>query len=576
MSDLDVSDDVPSGTDVTADSPSLSSHEDSNASIDDPAAPSRRGANIELTAQTAQVADEAEYLEIYRGNQPSTWKYRNRDALECKQSIDEGDNENLSLHLFGAQKLYWNPIATTEAQTRRSGKGADKDIKRPLWRPPKYWTAWPMPPSIVPREPGFEPGATLLNLPPPYINKPVKPSLHLEEMLLAQMMRIAKSQFNAREWDFTDIPSRKRRRGSNADDAPLTDTDNPDSHPIKSAFVQKPPQRPTILTDDTQALSILRPSIRHILSRLDRLLSTLHASRRSYALASARSETPTPSQSRSRSRGRSVRQRSGTPAPSALLHRRSGSATSKADSESDTDANSQSGVAKIERGEEEGDDDDGDDVTGPSEAVTKRKRVFSSQRVRSRARKKKMGQRDWEDVLSFACLSGWEGKADREVVRRAGERCEELFLRHSQGQGYDATEGEGEGEGFMGGGGGGRVTRMGKGKEKVEDVEEGRARRRIDDGRIGGQQQGGRWRLFFPPDHERGGDGDVIKGEGESESESESDMETEMESSSEEGDSSADDSEVDSEGVHIDGFLRPVKRRRTGTISVEAVRGRSE
>lgn len=565
MSDLDVSDEASLGSDVAADSSSLDPGEDSDASNEEPASQSRRAASTVFTSQPSQVTEEADYPEIYRGNQRSTWKYHNRDAFECKQALDEADNENLSLHLFVAHKLYWNPLVTSEAKTRRSGKGAEKDVQGHSWRPPKSWTAWPMPPTLVLREPGYEPGATLLSLPPPYMNKPVKPSLHLEEMLLAQMMRIAKSQFNAREWDFTDIPSRKQQRGSNTDDAPLTDTDNPDSRPIKAAFVRKPPQRPTILTDDTQALSILRPLIRHILSRLDHLLTTLHASRRSYALASARSETPTPSQSqsRSRSRGRSVRQRSGTPAPSTLRHR-SASVTSKADSDSDTGADSKDRVAKIER-----DDDDrgSDDASATSKAGdTKRKRKFSTQRVRSRARKQRMGLRDWEDVLSFACLSGWEGKEDKDVVRRAGERCEGLFLRASRGQeGAAALEG------------GSRVTRKGKEKERVDDVEEGRTRVR-DDGRL--ERQGRRWRLFFPED---GGGGDDDGGEdfkGEEDTESEGEMGTEKESSEGEGDSSGndneDDSEVDSEGVHIDDFLRPVKRRRTGTISVEALRGRSE
>ena len=505
--------------------------------------------------------EEEEFPDIYHGSQRSTWKYRNRDAIQCKQAVDEIENENLSLHLYAAQRLDQTPVVTGRPRRKKGNQEYRAENDKHVWRPPKYWTAWPMPPHLVPREAGYEPGATILNLPPPYINIPVKPSMHLEEVLLAQTMRIAKVQFNAREWDYTDPPPPPRKR-QRRDSGTTTDTDNPST--IHPKILSNPERqfRPTILEDDTKTLSLLQPSIRHILSRFDTLLATLHASRRSYALASARSNSAdrsrSESQSRSRSRGRSLRprQRSGTPAPPGL-----GQSNADVASASETES---AGKAMAESNEDHDDDDDGEgdgdwDRENKEDGKGKgRKRSFSSRQARSRARAQKLGLRDWEDVLSFAAVSGWKGKEDMEVVRRVGERCERLLLHpypHSQAM---ADLGEGTLERGDIGGAGREGTRRGKkkGKSKPSARSEEQERRT--------EQQGRRWQIMLH---------DEVDDDGEAEGDVDADADADAQAGSDDGETTAmeassldndDESEVDSDGVHIDSFLRPIKRKRRG------------
>ncbi|KAG8532983.1 uncharacterized protein KY384_001765 [Bacidia gigantensis] len=155
--------------------------------------------------------------------------------------------------------------------------------------------------------------------------------------------------------------------------------------------------RPVIMADDTLAMDILKPSIRHILSQLNNLLCALHVSRASYAGVPGADLSGT-SMSRSQSRARST---SRTPADSRQVSRKR--ARSAATTSDDEDGDGQDG------GEEEEEEEEGGTASSVGE--------------RLHQRKLRLNTRGWEDILGAAEMVGFP----REVVGRARERCEGLF-----------------------------------------------------------------------------------------------------------------------------------------------------
>ena len=416
----------------------------------------------------ASDADSADhdpdaYPDIYRGNVESTWRKRNADVLLLASSLDKLRNQDLSVHLYNAFKLSQVGVPTTSPRKRRKlviqakpgGFGAagseaqDEDVEeggrqrereKDIWRPPKSWTAWPLPPDIVPREKGYEPGATQLNLPKPYVNIKVKGSEWLEEVLLAHMLKRANATLRSRNQerspgkDFSMTEQERavverRRRPSSSSPHPFSPSTisspplsmlPPRSRASSNSSDIRPSDKLSILSDDDGSLALLQPSIRAIITNLNTLLSNLHQARATYASVPAdrdASSSATPSKSRSRGR------RAGTPAPT-HRHRRK------------DEASGDTGSDKHSKGS------DGSDGSEGGGGV--RRRNFSSQRERSRKRKQKLGLMGWEDVMGLAavgCLGRrGEGGWDRDAVKRAGERCVELF--NANGGGRD-RKGEG-------------------------------------------------------------------------------------------------------------------------------------
>ncbi|KAL8742506.1 MAG: hypothetical protein Q9190_005012, partial [Brigantiaea leucoxantha] len=82
---------------------------------------------------------------------PSTWRSRTAAERDIAGSLDQLRAKDLSIHLFNVYKLKRREH-DTNLQAKASCPEDETASKRPLWMPPKHWTAWPMRPSIVPRE----------------------------------------------------------------------------------------------------------------------------------------------------------------------------------------------------------------------------------------------------------------------------------------------------------------------------------------------------------------------------------------------------------------------------------------
>lgn len=299
----------------------------------------------------------------------STWRNWTAPERDLAASLNRLRAKDLTVHLYNAFKL--KQRASTLLVQQESGD-EDAIVEAATWSPPKVWTAWPLPPDVVPREDDERhwEGDDMLS----YTRQTRlgHPSETLRELLVAQLLRKAKERFIAREWEDEDQ---------------------------ETTGVQ-----PVIMADDERALEILRPTIQHILTNLDRLLVGLHHAR-NFCLAinddadESELESGDTRGSTSKSRGRKRKRK-----PSAR----------------DTES------SKISEQHSRSELNNAEESRSFSGTRSGSKRPGSYSRNSSRTfhkRKLRLGLRDWSEVLGIASLTGWETT----VVTRAAARCSVLF-----------------------------------------------------------------------------------------------------------------------------------------------------
>lgn len=155
--------------------------------------------------------------------------------------------------------------------------------------PPKSWTAWPLPPSRVPRE-GEHIGLEDPNEKHTFKRREIeRPSRELEDVLLGLTLKFAKERFLARDEEKDgDIELAKQTSnpaGDHEDDEVSESLDSQDEDGVVKEGSAPPlaeePLKPVISTDDDRSRILLRPSIRHTLTKLDEVLMALHHARKS-------------------------------------------------------------------------------------------------------------------------------------------------------------------------------------------------------------------------------------------------------------------------------------------------------
>ncbi|KAI0384261.1 RNA polymerase I-specific transcription initiation factor-domain-containing protein [Hypomontagnella monticulosa] len=310
--------------------------------------------------------DEDERPNKWRGPK-STWQQLNSEEIDTSTALKEIRDRDLSIHLYNAFSLKQRHKKSQDAITQ-GGPAPEKDINvatgLPVqsddWLPQRSWTAWPMRADKVP--PVDDVARILLNDPDERftVRKAVSemPSTALEEIISGEILKVAKEKFNARPWiqppDESDeetsleelesegdsendessedvtpsvsasvkLKSKSKSRSrsksikreyTSGDKMMEIDEDEPESE----AQYKRPRKRrlvPTVSTDDDLSYSLLRPSVRHILAKLDATLTVLHNTQESalnYLSESGDSETS--ESSRRSSRRSSSRPRSQTP-----------------------------------------------------------------------------------------------------------------------------------------------------------------------------------------------------------------------------------------------------------------------
>ncbi|KAK8132905.1 hypothetical protein PG999_001078 [Apiospora kogelbergensis] len=428
---------------------------------------------------------------------PSTWLDMTSEEIALSVSLEETRNADLAVHLYNAFALKRQggagrapvPELDINAQTGEA-------IRADQWKPHSSWSAWPMPAATVPPDQFMKQaenhhgdGFTIRR---PVTGVEAAPSFALEEAVSATALRFAKEKFQARPWqDDEDMV------GAAPDDtdghAALDESDSDSvsrsrpgaSDGGSSSSVPLGPHyfKPVVSADDALSYDLLRPSARHILTKLDATLMVLHKSRNAAVNYASESESDSTVASdmttKSSQQGKRAR---GRPAKAAALAMRLKRAQSK--EAADPAASSQTeDPGTTSRGEEDGDEktsqpnrikrgrpkkqyprlegetdkqyairvarlrkeprpvfsDDSETGIEPqsdaSELKPKRRPVARGKASASRdpssdrsstglgRRKMRHGLRDWRDVLGAAAVAGFS----QSVLDRAARRCADLF-----------------------------------------------------------------------------------------------------------------------------------------------------
>ena len=252
---------------------------------------------------------------------PSTWLSITEQERGLAESLDALRHRDLGVHLWSTWGLRVRAREVSQNKLNAGGpesKGEAEENEEPeAFVPPKTWAAWPLPAEDVPREvrdmrdaDGFEEFTFRRR-------GRERPSRELEEVLLGTTLRCAKERFEKRDWakkhkirkeeeevDDKDWDEGQRVKASteNIDDATpppgqaaeaeiigsedtrSTHEENEHEDPaIKVKEDSVPPPKtwlqPVTSADDERSRELLRPSIRHTLSKLDEVLVALHHAR---------------------------------------------------------------------------------------------------------------------------------------------------------------------------------------------------------------------------------------------------------------------------------------------------------
>lgn len=372
----------------------------------------------------------------YRGPL-STWRNWTAAERDLAISLQQLIANDLSVHLYNVFHL--------KASTRKlSGQGTEthtRDLEHAeKWVPPKVWTAWPLPPEIVPR--GWnvsswdEEGVRRQR----YHGKRDTTSHVLKELLVGYVLKKSKERFWEREREDEEsktqnVKSRRRSGKSKGDSEGLDPSSHDNEHTWRvntssahseagdddgqSQIAQTSPQAeratspsdrhsdhllnnlvPAVMVDDDRASDILKPTMHHVLARFDSLLMGLHHARNAYITQndSASEIQKDVDEVQQSSQGKRKRNKSRQRRDRPRIYNES-----TAESEIDNPA----------------------DLKPSSLPGTHSHQIPSSRRKarRSRDPKTRIGLRNWSDVLGIASMTGWEPA----VLERAATRCAALF-----------------------------------------------------------------------------------------------------------------------------------------------------
>lgn len=297
---------------------------------------------------------------------------------------------------------------------------AYEQVGDPGWRPPKVWTAWPMRAAEVPREgrkwEEDDHCASLREW------SEASSCEFIKELLVARVLKVAKERYIAKETEDKLEPATSV--SSESDEENLLNSSDAVSEDDSPELDSKRRMKPVIMADDECASLILQPSIQHILSSLDRLLTNLHTARASYAVPKRRRKahgfdgaTSEPTESNADYSAASSSRKRRRASLQSVKNSRVPHLDPQASSSSNEDPSSTLRSRKRQR-------------TGSSNRSKSRPPSGANYKPPSRSqsrpktpRPQKFGALDWSTILGMASLSNFPPNA----VLRATQRCADLF-----------------------------------------------------------------------------------------------------------------------------------------------------
>lgn len=318
----------------------------------------------------------------YRGP-PSTWRSWTLSERRLAASLDRLSAEDLSIHLYNSFVL----SRKAKDLKRRQETADDDDVNEEIWSPPRLWTAWPLPPGLVPAEDeglGWESEASMEGCPRV---KRLSPREVLEDILIGQVQKKAKERFL------------KRHEPDSIPESGEVDSDENEDPNL---------QEPVVMADDDLARSLAEPSVCHIMAKLDELLRALHHARQAYVVADesegAASHDNAPKRKLKQKRKPSpTDSQNGTRRKKARLDLSINPSPSQAATDSESDSTPRPKLSLFD-----------DHTRSPSEDKCAEP---------PKKRKRHYGLRDWSDIIGIASMTGWEPA----IVQKAAARCATLF-----------------------------------------------------------------------------------------------------------------------------------------------------
>ena len=326
----------------------------------------------------------------------SLWRNRTAGERQTFTSLGQLRAKDLSIHLYNAAQL------KSRVRSDREAPAHDSNGFVETREPPNSWTAWPLPPRLVPREHERKQWEERASLQPPYSTKQGRPGAELRDLLVAQVLRTARRTFDARQWEGPTADSISRH-SSDSPQNPLRGPQISDGGDVKPGLTASGgigDLMTVILADDEIASKILRPIMQHLMTKLDGLLMGLHHARSSYLSVGNNAKQKTTKK----------RKRSSSKREERSQKQRKSSTVDDGTSMSD----SSSGSELVDSGTED---------SRPASKRNARASAVKDGQERFARRRRRLGLRDWSDVLGVASMTG----VDAHVVGRAAFRCAALF-----------------------------------------------------------------------------------------------------------------------------------------------------
>ena len=331
----------------------------------------------------------------------STWRNWTAPEIDLAASLDRLQAKGLSVHLYNFFKLKQRYRHRDQAWRTHASKASGKR-QESNWIPPKVWTAWPLPPDIVPREHDEVHWEGDADPSVQHYSSSRRPGQHLQEMLVAQVLRIAKERFHQRQWEGA-MQSEPHAPAQGQQSQPIGKDPNEKSNAFHELNTSG--QKPMVMADDQRASDILQATVRHMMTKLDNLLRGLHHARSSYVLVEdSGSDSHDHANKRPKSRGRPRKRKRERSKPEESV-----------EAEDDAPDYPSSGSEDYNPSRKK---------SGSQRSIQHNK--FSSRRSHGQKfhdRKRRLGLRDWSDVLGIASMIGWH----QNVVRSATARCTTLL-----------------------------------------------------------------------------------------------------------------------------------------------------
>ncbi|TGO89283.1 hypothetical protein BPOR_0116g00090 [Botrytis porri] len=229
---------------------------------------------------------------------PSTWQQITEEERGLAASLDELRNRDLSLHLYNAFALK-KRAKNSNADGTVHGEDEDQDDSNGF-APPKKWTAWPIEATEVPRE-GEQIGPDDLDEVFTLRRKEATNlSRDLEDELIGVTLKYSRERFLQRETaeDHERQVENSVAEEMNIDEPQQEQSEDPEIEDNGIRKSSEPPLsttilRPEISADDERSRELLRPSIRHTISRLNDVLMALHHARKTCRQYAAQAEFDT-------------------------------------------------------------------------------------------------------------------------------------------------------------------------------------------------------------------------------------------------------------------------------------------